>query len=636
MRHEDALRRLLALREPALAIDLAYVDALLDDGGRARLREGDAALPGLNLLAGRHCLTSFDRDLLLLGASPNLDRKYVRRFERTDGEAMPSVGLVLELLGEAAGLSRELVMTRLGRGAPLRTNGLLSVVGDRPFAGRRLHVPDIVWQRMLGIEEHDERLAPMPDADLVARDAMRERIAEAAAHLDRRTGVVIVSGPPDSGRTAIARAVATHAGRDLVRVSRTAGVSDIVREARWYDAIPLISHAAVPIDELLLDCPSAIFELAPAEVSPPLAARAFQIHAERFDGATRIELWRRRLGDAAAEVDLPFIAGAFAFGPGMIEAAAELATTSARVRDAPLTEADVTAACQAVTPAFALRAARPLSSELTLLDLVLPSATRSELELAIAWSQHRMAIRDSRHGPHLRMSSGLTCLFSGPSGTGKTTAAGAVARELGLPIHAVDLSQVVDKYIGETEKHLGRLFDEAETANVILFFDEADALFARRTEVRDAHDRFANVETGYLLQRLEQHPGIVILATNMRGNFDEAFARRIQVIVEFPVPGLAEREELWRRMVPPSHDHLDIALLAARFPFSGGTIRNAVVAALVLASADGTELAMRHLIVATWREMQRSGRLGSGSEFAGWEQELAPWLPGNGSGRGRG
>ena len=272
-------------------------------------------------------------------------------------------------------------------------------------------------------------------------------------------------------------------------------------------------------------------------------------------------------------------------------------------------------------------ATQRLPAEISMSDLVVPSATRLELELAVAWSRFRVAIRESTEAPHLRMVSGLTCLFSGSSGTGKTTAARALAHAIGLPIHRVDLSQVMDKYIGETEKHLGRLFDEAEAANVILFFDEADALFARRTEVRDAHDRFANVETGYLLQRLEAHPGIVILATNMRRNFDEAFARRIQVIVEFPMPGVAERKELWRRMLPAGTEAIDISLLATRFPFAGGDIRNAVVTALVLAGGEGVPLAMRHVMVATWREMQRSGRLASGGEFAGWHKELAPWLP---------
>ncbi len=213
---------------------------------------------------------------------------------------------------------------------------------------------------------------------------------------------------------------------------------------------------------------------------------------------------------------------------------------------------------------------------------------------------------------------GLNALFSGPPGTGKTMAAEVIANELGLDLYKIDLSQVVSKYIGETEKNLDKIFQEAGTSNAILFFDEADALFGKRSEVKDAHDRYANIETGYLLQKMEEYEGIAILATNLRSNMDGAFVRRMNFIVELPLPHEKERRAIWEGIWPentPRSERLDLDFVARRFEITGGNIRNIALAAAFMAADNGGIVDMKHLVHATRREYQKMGKIVSEGEF---------------------
>jgi SpoVK/Ycf46/Vps4 family AAA+-type ATPase len=215
-------------------------------------------------------------------------------------------------------------------------------------------------------------------------------------------------------------------------------------------------------------------------------------------------------------------------------------------------------------------------------------------------------------------STGVVALFAGPSGTGKTLAAEVIAGDLGVDLYKIDLANLVSKYIGETEKNLSRVFDAAEASSVALFFDEADALLGRRSEVSDAHDRYANIEVAYLLQRLERYEGLVVLATNLAKNIDPAFLRRLHVVVEFPMPGPAERRRIWAHCLPsaaPTGADLDLDFLADGFELSGGTIRNAVLAAAFLAAEAGTPITMAAAVVALRRELQKLGRLVRPEDF---------------------
>ena len=228
---------------------------------------------------------------------------------------------------------------------------------------------------------------------------------------------------------------------------------------------------------------------------------------------------------------------------------------------------------------------------------------------------------------------GLKVLFAGESGTGKTMAGQVLARELGLDLFRIDLAAVVSKYIGETEKNLDRIFSAAEGSNAILFFDEADALFGKRSEVRDSHDRYANIEVSYLLQKMDGYAGAVILATNFRQNMDDAFLRRLDVVIDFPFPEAEDRERIWRLVLPeqaPVAEDVDVAFLAHQFKLSGGGIRNCSLAAAFLAADEGGQLGMRHLVRAVALEYSKLGRLTLESDFDRFHELIRP-----GNGRGR-
>ena len=264
----------------------------------------------------------------------------------------------------------------------------------------------------------------------------------------------------------------------------------------------------------------------------------------------------------------------------------------------------------------------PVTPRFALDELVLPPAPRQQLGEIVA----AMGVLGRVHhewGTALAWNeSGLSILFCGPPGTGKTMAAEALASELQLPMYRIDLSQVVNKYIGETEKNLRRIFDAAETSDCLLFFDEADALFGKRTEVRDAHDRFANIEISYLLERMERFKGLAVLASNRRKDLDEAFTRRLRHIIEFPVPGASERERLWRQVFPAPVDvsALDCHWLALQFELAGGHIRSAAFnACLLAASRQATEqsprVEMTHVLTAIKRELEKMNRVAGREQF---------------------
>jgi len=238
-------------------------------------------------------------------------------------------------------------------------------------------------------------------------------------------------------------------------------------------------------------------------------------------------------------------------------------------------------------------------------DLVLPADRERMVREFLFWLRHRDTVVGQWGGHAV---GGPVALFSGPSGTGKTFAASVIATELGWPLYRVDLGRLVSKYIGETEKNIGRLFDAAHGRPMVLQFDEVDALMSKRGEVKEARDRYANMEVSYLLARIEDHDGPCILTTNLRNQLDKAFSRRFQMVVEFPRPDEKARAELWRRMLPkraPLCDKLDIEFLAASVNLTGGNIRNAALHAAYLAADEGSAINMGHVATAVWRELAK-------------------------------
>ncbi len=296
-----------------------------------------------------------------------------------------------------------------------------------------------------------------------------------------------------------------------------------------------------------------------------------------------------------------------------------LAQARATLRDpaaAKVAMADLLAAGRDLTTPNLQRFAVPIEPSYGRQDLVLPAGQLKQLHGVSARLQFRSVVyRNWGFGKNAGSGRGLSVLFTGPTGTGKTMAAEVLARDLSLRLFQIDLASVVSKYIGETEANLSMIFREAELSQSLLFFDEADALFGKRTEVKDAHDRYANIEVNYLLQRIEQYQGLVVLASNFQENIDDAFLRRLHCVVRFPFPDEAAREQIWKLQFPasaPVAAPLDFQYLASQFKLSGANIRNVVLEAAFLAAQEGgagAKISMDHIIAAIKYEHQKQGKL---------------------------
>jgi AAA+ superfamily predicted ATPase len=319
----------------------------------------------------------------------------------------------------------------------------------------------------------------------------------------------------------------------------------------------------------------------------------------------------RETGDVAAK---------FRLSIGQIVEAAEVARLAATAdgRAAPTPDELDLGARQASSSRLGELAAR-LEPGYRWDDLVMPERQRELLQSISAYLRHRdRVLSDWGYEKAVARTQGLKVLFAGESGTGKTMAAQVLAAQLGLEIFRVDLATIVSKYIGETEKNLDRIFGAAEGSNAILFFDEADALFGKRSEVSDSHDRYANIEVAYLLQKMEGYAGAVILATNFRRNIDDAFVRRLDFVIDFPFPEAEDRRRIWELLLPaeaPRADDIDLDFLAERFKLSGGAIRNCSLSAAFQAADDGGVIAMRHLVRAVAQEYGKQGRLTLEADF---------------------
>jgi hypothetical protein len=338
-------------------------------------------------------------------------------------------------------------------------------------------------------------------------------------------------------------------------------------------------------------------------------------------------VWRSALdGELASDVDPGAATTQFRLTPEQIRQAAHAAAQQALLDGGPVTAAHLHAGARSRNAAGLEHLARRVEPRMGWDDLVLPADRLSQLGELVARARHRDLVLDEWGMGRAAKGRGLTGLFAGESGTGKTLSAEIIAGALGLDLYVIDLSTVIDKYVGETEKNLERIFTEADRVNGVLLFDEADAIFGKRSEVRDAHDRYANVEVAYLLQRMERFDGLALLTTNLRSNVDEAFTRRLDVIIDFPFPDDEDRRRLWelnvRRGVPLSDD-LDLPFLAGAFRLAGGNIRNIVFTAAYLAADDGRRLTMAHLIRATQREYRKMGRLCVPEEFGPYYQLIA-------------
>jgi hypothetical protein len=594
-------------------------------------RQAELATPAANLplaqLARGFCLGEAEILALVAAAASAFDSRFGVLFAYAQNDAscrQPTAALILDLLvpepaARAAGLAA------FAPEAPLRAFRLIAPITEaNPAACSLVPDPHILTYLCGGPMPSFAPLAfePAGAAPNIAWFAAAETslARQLADHSDRPV-LALLEGPADSGQRQLAARAAPlavlHADHPLAE-----SLDDEALAAQTGRALRLANRAlflappdgfsARRLGRLIAmsarpDRPA--FIASDTSLVPPNGAALAEVALPKLSEPERRAWWQLAVDTPIAET----LARITRLGPDGI--AAGLARARRVLPAWP----------DAAPVAIATAARREASGTLTRLarivepiwewdDLVLPAEHRDELELLAAAVRHgSMVAADWGFGRHPQAHA-LVALFCGPSGTGKTMAAGLIAARAGLPLYRVDLSAVVSKFIGETEKHLDVVLREAEAIGAALLFDEADALFGKRAQVKDARDRYANQEIAFLLQRIEAFDGLVILTTNLSGHIDEAFLRRIAYVVNFPMPDERLRAELWERAFPaeaPVAGDLDLATLARGFELSGGNIRNAALVAAHVAAGEGREIAMRDAVRAAFRELRKLGRLPS-------------------------
>jgi hypothetical protein len=645
--------------------DAGFAPALHDLSTRLAARKA-ASNGGVELrldrLAALFGLASIDLRALLVCIAPEIDLRYERLFAYLHDDVQkrwPTVDLVLNLLCPSLPAKLE-ARQRFTSSGPLIKHNLVELFDDpaRPHAsllGKYLRVDPRIVGFLLGSDDIDPRLvrfvSAAPHATAQTRDGPAASVLAASEAVVRHSRsaplLVHVQGPDGAANQQWAAATAAAAGASLLvldgnRLLAEKGVpfealaQHAVREAvlrgaslywsgfdalladdRWPDRDVLLREAA-----LHPGCTYLAGTREWIEARGTAALPVLRVQLPLPPAAERLRLWRASLGDgciAAIEAELPGLAAKFRLTAEDIRAVISDARDRAAIRNVETAPQDLYAASRARSGKRLHEFAKKVEPHYGWHDLVLPAEAMAQLHEFCQQIRYRPRVFEEwGFERKLSLAKGLHALFSGPSGTGKTMAAEIIARELNLDLYKIDLSGVVSKYIGETEKNLARIFAEAEATSAILFFDEADALFGKRSEVKDAHDRYANVETSYLLQRMEEHDGATILATNLRRNIDEAFLRRLSFVVQFPFPEEAERLRIWQGVFPPTvprREDMDLGFMARQFKLPGGNIRNVALAAAFLAASEGRILSMAHVLRATKRELQKMGKTHVMSEF---------------------
>jgi hypothetical protein len=653
-----------ALSSARLRERLAELSGLVEAEARAAASRGVRSR--LNDLTELFALEALDRDALLVCVAPEVDLRYERLFAYLQDDVTkrrPSVDLVLNLL--VSSLDEKLTaLERFRPEAPLIDHELVALFDDPhhhapPLLGKFVKVDDRVVSYLLDGDGMDARVRAFariseprsPLAELSLPADVRRRLASLASSEEVRSkGLLLyLQGPQGSGRGTAAEGLSQALGRKLLALDIgallgrdadgaddvTTGVRRAVREAAFQGAAMLLKG----FDALLADGSEAVTATVLHDLQRwPLVALlsgevpwvpatehgspALRLHLSAPDAPERLALWKTSLDGRASEVDeaaLTELASKFRLRAGQIRTAAAAARNLARSRSPHrqhVTVDDLEEASRLQFTRGLSKLARRVEARRTWTDIVLPQDRRDLLQEICNNVRYRTRVYGEwGFGRKLSLGKGLNVLFSGPSGTGKTMAAEILAGELGLTLYKIDLSTVVSKYIGETEKNLSRVFAEAESSNAILLFDEADALFGKRTAVRDAHDRHANVEVSYLLQRMEEYEGVVILATNLRKNMDDAFIRRIRFTVSFPLPDEENRRLIWEKIWPsetPLSGDLDAAELARRIELPGGNIRNIAVSAAFLAAEMRQTISRAHVLQAAESEYRKVGKMLAG------------------------
>ena len=649
-------------RQEASHEELSRIDQQLDamrqeiDERRKLTAEAGTWL-ALPSLSRRFNLSPAEVDILMLAVAAELEPNYETLYAYLQNDVTrkrPSVNLALNLICRS---EREKLDARavFAPTSALFASSLMELADephDRqpPLLRRYLRMDEPVVAFLLNQMPRSAEVGTLIQPKAAERGSemnpeTSKRLKNLATYLNRsdRRGIGIrLIGKSDNALCGAAEVLAASLGRRVLTVelnqigTEQTAVRKVLRNAVLWGAVlavrdrepapgeaeatqsqKLLWDALRNFDEpLLLLGPDTAFSRTPSDI------RIWRLEVEMPGYQMRRQTWESALKVTQSRADASRLADTFRFGGERIHQTIETARGLVAVRNPSqsfLETQDLLDAGRVLTSPQVGRFAIRIEPRYTWTDIVLPTEKANQLRKIAAWMKYRRLVhRDWGFGQKLSRGKGLNVLFTGPSGTGKTMAAEVLAGELSLDLYQIDLSSVVSKYIGETEKNLSAIFREAEQSQALLFFDEADALFGKRTEVKDAHDRYANIEVNYLLQRVEQYEGVVILATNLQQNLDDAFLRRMQEVLEFPFPDEALRERIWRGHLPenaPRQSDIDFSFLAQKFKMTGGNIKNIVLGAAFLAAQESKPIDMTHLILATKAEYQKEGKLAIKTDF---------------------
>ena len=630
-------------RRPPVRTDVPELEE--GHGPTRRLQEASEGMPApsaLETLCATFGLSPFERNLLLLCAGMELDSAFAAHCAAAHDDPQrgyPTFGLALAVLPEAH-------WSALAPTAPLRYWRLVEPTGDDVLTASRLRIDERALHYLAGIHHVDERLQGLvvplsvPAELPPSHHALVHKVAGLWSHPEGDSAVPAVQlcGDEDAGKQAIAAAASAAVGLRPYAIRAAdvpAGATEREALARLWEREAALSGGVLLVDCQEQDGPDGLRPALTllerlrgvliATSQEPLRTRKRQLirmDVGRPSAAEQRTLWRNALGPLAQELNgqIEVLTTQFDLGAQEIQATgAELLADASRM-DEEVTGAALWDACRVRSRPRLDDLAQRIAPAASWDDLVLPEPQRQVLREVAAHVRQRTRVYEAwGFAAKGARGLGISALFAGASGTGKTMAAEVLAEELRLDLYRIDLSQVVSKYIGQTEKNLRRVFDAAEEGGAILLFDEADALFGKRSEVRDSHDRYANIEVSYLLQRMEAYRGLAILTTNMKDALDTAFMRRIRFVVQFPFPDTEQRAEIWRRIFPPETptEDLDTTRLA-RLSVAGGNIRNIALNAAFLAADAGEPVRMSHLSRAARSECAKLEKPLTGAEIGGW------------------
>jgi AAA+ superfamily predicted ATPase len=623
----------------------------------AASEEAGVPLP-LKRLQSAFRLDDGDLRRLVAAMAPDVDRKYEKLYAYLQDDMTSKFATVDLLLRLCCGSEKE------------RRDALPRLLPHAPLAALlRKEPPDATRSALARAVRADERIVAFAlglewtyagnmsamrryDADdslpslLLDQDVGDRLEAHLRAASEATTPVVyLIHGPTGGGKTLHARRAAGAIGMGLLEWDAGAAPSEeepfkealdvALREARLIGAVPAVDrlHALTAagdrrgewLAERLRGLEGPAFLLSERAWQPerPIEGAAWvDVPLRLPDPSSRRRLWRAAVVERfpLPDAEASALAAKFRFTPGRIERTVRTAERLLEWERKPGAAAEPPGDAKALHRAGYMQVRHRLGEKAVRLepkfawdDLILPDDTKSLLRQACNRLLYRNVVfGDWGFERKFAYGKGISMLFTGPPGTGKTMSAMVMAREMDAELYRIDLSRMVSKYIGETEKNLSEIFDEAQLSGAILFFDEADALFGKRSEVKDAHDKYANMETSYLLQKMEEYDGLTILATNFAQNLDEAFTRRIQFIVRYPFPDPAQREQLWRSTFPnesPVVHDIDFEYLSRTFDLAGGPIKNVVLTAAFLAAEEGVPIGMKHMIESIKQEYKKTGKV---------------------------